>query len=357
MPEVYVGRLSVATLESAHRQIEKIKNYNNVWCEQRMLRTILMNHRGNDMDEWEFFYGVIRDINSTRYSLYDPMFQIFDGRSNGNSANVVSTVYWWWPIIINYIGHGNRESWFHWGNDYASFYGLHIDQINPPYLPVVFSIACDTGDITCPYGLSPCMGEYWLDAGGGAVGFIGSTEGACAYDCLDEWLFKVLYSEGEGHLGKVLTGAKLSVLKTYYGTNNWQYAVHDYLSFLLLGDPSLCIIPKGDTLTEDMDGNYIATKDKKEEKAKNSSMKISPNPTEGNCYIKLANFQPGQIEISIYDLSGRLISKTAGISESGDECYQLDLKQYNLKSGIYFIQISSTTASLTGKIIYCNSSN
>ncbi|MGQ9705434.1 MAG: hypothetical protein ACUVWP_00315 [bacterium] len=49
--------------------------------------------------------------------------------------------------------------------------------------------------------------------------------------------------KGERHIGIIQNWGKLEMLKTLYDTKNYEYALKTHCSFVLLGDPSLEVVP------------------------------------------------------------------------------------------------------------------
>jgi hypothetical protein len=78
-----------------------------------------------------------------------------------------------------------------------------------------------------------------------------------------------------------------------------------------------------------------------------SEFSLYPNPTKDNAFIDFNNPLPENSELSIYDNSGRLISKQNGLSKT-----KISFETGNLESGMYFIMISSNNSiHYKGKLI------
>ena len=82
----------------------------------------------------------------------------------------------------------------------------------------------------------------------------------------------------------------------------------------------------------------------------NFSVNVSPNPAKDFVTINMINLQNNQNAIvSIFDFKGSLISSTTTSVNSNDFNYKLDVS--SLKSGVYFMNISSGIETIIEKIV------
>ena len=82
----------------------------------------------------------------------------------------------------------------------------------------------------------------------------------------------------------------------------------------------------------------------------NFSVNISPNPAKDFVSINMINLQNNQNTIiSIFDFKGSLISSTTTSVNSNDFNYKLDVS--SLKSGVYFMNVSSGIETIIEKIV------
>jgi len=354
IPDVALGRLSVNSSEKAKLQVSKIKQYYNYYDETRMLRTILFSHKGDDQEEEDLFYGTICDIMEREYYFYDPEFVAYPGQFyHSTNSIIISLINAWKPIIVSYYGHGEPDGYYHWNKRLESFGHDQIVQVEPgPNRPIFFSVSCETGKIT----IDNCFCEDWMNVSGGAVGAIGAS--MIVHSPPDnqfiQWFFRVLYDRDQGNLGIVLNWAKLEMLKTYYGGGYWEYAIESLLAYILLGDPSLNILPSSSVFNlQDKERNSLS----QEEKAtmyvfQQPTVKLYPNPVSDILNIKITTVQSGYGEFKLYDLSGRLVTTQSFSVSEGGSSQEINLNYLGLESGIYIVQITAPGISERRKVVF-----
>ena len=75
-----------------------------------------------------------------------------------------------------------------------------------------------------------------------------------------------------------------------------------------------------------------------------------PNPTSGLTYLSYEFEEPGYATVSLYDLLGRRVSKTAlGFQTAGPHTHQLDLSK--VAAGVYFVRMEGGEAMQTQRIV------
>lgn len=145
--------------------------------------------------------------------------------------------------IVNYRGWGDANGW-HYPN-------FKVDDIlslnNGLMLPVMFSIVCNSGDFDNQI-VDPCFGEIWLRAGTamnpkGGVAFFGPSDlyTSTKYNnAIDAGMFWGIFDEGLSSLGAVTLRGKLEMYNGFpniTGPDDWvEFYFHVYN---ILGDPSL----------------------------------------------------------------------------------------------------------------------
>ncbi|MFC1591020.1 C25 family cysteine peptidase [Thermodesulfobacteriota bacterium] len=156
--------------------------------------------------------------------------------------------------IVAYRGHGTLTSWSSQYYDTSQVRQLS----NGSMLPVVFSIACDTGDFT--YQSSKCVGEdFLLRSGGGAVAFMGAS--VDTQTNTNHKLFNGLFDsfwpdyDDQTQYNLPFNSRKLGIV-TYYGkvyvNSSEYYNRYTFEAYNLLGDPEMDI-----QLLDDVDGDGI----------------------------------------------------------------------------------------------------
>lgn len=77
-----------------------------------------------------------------------------------------------------------------------------------------------------------------------------------------------------------------------------------------------------------------------------SEMLIFPNPSTENAILSFYMNDESEIDLSVYDLSGKLIlAETRKVEKPGKQAFQFNVSQWN--SGIYFCRINSSTLKLS----------
>lgn len=66
----------------------------------------------------------------------------------------------------------------------------------------------------------------------------------------------------------------------------------------------------------------------------------------------ITNTQPGEAELKLYDLSGRLITTQNFIVSEGGNSLSLDLKSTGIESGVYIIHIKAPGLSEGRRIVF-----
>lgn len=89
-----------------------------------------------------------------------------------------------------------------------------------------------------------------------------------------------------------------------------------------------------------------------EESSLSEGFKIFPNPTSDISNIQYILNENSFVNLSVYDLSGRLVKTFAQENqEAGTHKYVFDQLQYNIKADVYFIKLDVNGKNLTKKII------
>lgn len=255
-PEMIVGRMSVDSNNELLTIVSKVYNYekspymgNTEWYEKALLVAgnfsdsppppttpvkVTMWLRDKMLD-----YGY-NDITELYY--WPPYYNVYPGTSEIISA-INDGVG-----IVTYRGWGDANGWH-----YPLF---HVDDMNAanglnngPYLPVVTSIVCNTGDFA-NVNADPCFGENWLTMGsptslGGGVVFVGPSD-LHTRTKYNNAIFAGFY---QGLLDEEIHSFGAAVLRGKYEL--WDnYPSHqgpgDYVEFYfnvynILGDPSIDI--------------------------------------------------------------------------------------------------------------------
>ncbi len=80
---------------------------------------------------------------------------------------------------------------------------------------------------------------------------------------------------------------------------------------------------------------------------------LSPNPSKGNTRLQFFLTSPGETNISLLDLSGRIMTQVRDFLSAGQHNYNIQIG----KEGIYFLMINSGRYSTSGRLICSGSHN
>jgi hypothetical protein len=370
IPEVALGRLSVDNLSEANRQVNKIKDHYDYYNPDRILEVILVAHQQKEpQDPFPYYWPFIQckwDIFLKCYD-WDPNITYLWGSEEYASTDYlidcINDVHY---MVINYRGHGHYNCPVHYGGCWSFWCNIEpycfrqskISNVNPgKERPVVFSISCYTGKIDKNTG--DCFCEEWMNVPGGAVGIIGATETTytIANTPFDKYIFDSLYNNSEGHIGKTQNWAKLEMLKHLYGGDSYEYGIKSHLSFLLLGDPSLHILPPMVPPNQIIQNNP-SDNSKFVSYLKDSVFQLDlyPNPIANDILTIILNssYDKSNSCISIYDISGRLVYEGVVNIKKGENIFYIDLQELEISSGIQFVNISIGDKKIIEKFVFIN---
>ncbi len=77
---------------------------------------------------------------------------------------------------------------------------------------------------------------------------------------------------------------------------------------------------------------------------------FSPNPSIGNAVISFENKSADEINISLFDMSGKLISILAENNFAAGK-HEINFERVNIQSGIYFLNVKTTEGSFAYKVV------
>ncbi len=236
--DLAIGRFPVSTLSDLEIMVNKTIAY-----EQGTNRTgsfknaLLVAHKEGAPGKYQ---GCCETIRDTVYSddCFDfiPVYgaDSIDGGNNANNQTVIDAINAG-VGIVNYRGHGNQTGWDgHWSYEVRSFTKTYLDDIDiRQRWPVVFSVACQNGDISYP---SDCLLESFMKDYNGAVAFLGATESSFtdANNVFNILLFDAICNRKVYNIGDINNLAQIINIPYH----NY-YAIFNAYSYLWGGDPSL----------------------------------------------------------------------------------------------------------------------
>jgi len=365
-PEFSIGRLSFIGPGSKGNDapVTKIIDYYHHWDESRMRRNLLV--AGRNFGGYEYLYNEYKNVINKSYKNYSPHFEkrYWDDSDNQSIIDYINTNH---PITVNYFGHGLIDKW-KWKNfdDYSpeNFGFRDIEQVNPDeYRPVIFSIACRTGQFMNIsnlgegeiIGTQTCFCERWVEIDNGAVASIGSTKRTNTdfNRIFDLKIYEAIYDNGYPNLGTILNWAKMDAIKFWYNFYHgespfWIICIGEAISYILFGDPSLWILPNGPS--KGLIENNLS-KIKSINEINKAEINIYPNPSYSDFNIHIKNMS-GKFELKLFDISGRLIFHNYYDLNSEDNIIEINSSQIGLKTGLYLVNIQNSNYNLYKKVLY-----
>lgn len=238
-PDVYVGRISVASVAEATVYVNKLLVYEkspptDYEINMTFIGGVLWHNPFTDA-------SISKEMIDEHYvpERFDPITKLYQTQGNMNEANFIASLNVG-ATIINHDDHGSYDgfgvgSWFDNGDADAL--------TNAPRFGILFTISCQSGGYD-----KNCLGEHFIkNPNGGLIGFIGNSRygwgspGNPGYgysDRYDHQFFATLFSEDIPHIG-----ATLGIAKAYYASRSRWANVYRWCQFQtnLLGDPEMPI--------------------------------------------------------------------------------------------------------------------
>jgi len=219
LPDIMIGRFSVDTSTELEVIAEKTIHYEQNPVEGDWHKKVLLceGSLGN-FPEYPFVKETL--LKNGGYGVYEVVKQ--DG---GTSSDVVTNISEG-RVIVTYCGHGTR---IEWDPGWPSLFQYNnIFQLTNGYkLPVIFSLACDTGMFQNKLN---CLGEGFLNTPGkGGIAFWGASSVTSSSSFrYATYAFMSIFKHFEYIVGRIIYDA---IIQTYGA----------YPEYNLLGDPALDI--------------------------------------------------------------------------------------------------------------------
>jgi hypothetical protein len=214
MPDIMIGRFPAKNMNDLNTMIDKTIQYEQNplrgdWCNNVLMVAGSVNISEKSLDGARERFLIPAGFNVTGIS----------GMGRENSNNVVSELNKG-QYIVEYAGHGSIDGW-------EIFNAQDIPKLkNDRMLPIIFSLACSTGQYDNPNKDS--LAEAFIKAQNGAIAFFGASRLAVADNIaldLSEAIAQLhLYS-----IGEIIGHAKLKCLP-----NSANLELYN-----LMGDPAL----------------------------------------------------------------------------------------------------------------------
>ena len=262
--------------------------------------------------------------------------------------------------IVNYFGHGDLDAWYQWDHYGVNWDETWVSKLNNVALPVVFQFACRNGRIDI-FGEPDCLCEYWLNSEYGAVAVCGGTRDMLRNPytrMTDFYWFKCIYGDTSfppfvprfpiRSFGTVVYTGITKWVSVYYSPNNYSYEYDINFnspvdtncwpdSIQIYGDPSL-LMRSGVDWTLSLSSS--TTNKEPLNITPLTIEKIYPCPANDyiNCVLSIP--YASNVNISIYDISGRLVYKTV-ITIDKPGLFETNIDTKGLTDGVYILNASS----------------
>ena len=262
LPEVYVGRISVSTVEHAQTVVKKVKTYqqrfdaSQDWTRRVVLAAGTCSGDGfTNLDKngtsilKDYIANIVED---------KEVIKLYESSNTLTTENMRSEINKG-ALFVNFAGHGDPGSipifstgWlFDWVIPGIWWTGFGISDVqslaNSFRLPVVTTMSCSTAR----FDDTDCIGEWFIaEPDGGAIAYFGSTR--IAYGYMDEWapygfmgeMDRKIYDKfDEGYTrtgemwGEDVREYVLYHLPVYRSAS--PYDIKTVMEFVLLGDPMI----------------------------------------------------------------------------------------------------------------------
>jgi len=262
IPNYDIGRIPVDNKVQAKKVINKIIN----WSESsNTVKNVTIS--GGKPFNTDSFIGELITINAVNQGIFDgtEIEKLFYSKNTYTKNDFLRSLTYHHPGIIFNIGHGFCNQTYFEGN-YTKDNVLTSQEIlelpDNNNLPVIFSIACLNGAydgdlVKADYNNS--IGESFLLSEGGGIAYIGGSRGNAGSPLFNlnqgyVDIYKLTYMAGlltyalqeskneSKTLGEITSKARIK----YVQNNNMTdyLTLHNYFSFILLGDPVLKVPPR-----------------------------------------------------------------------------------------------------------------
>jgi len=237
LPEMFIGRLPIETVEQGTRYLQKMIDYENYPSARWKKQICFINGGFDDQEQYIFGYQtdeIVKDFVIPPPAALQPTIisKELDGLYEGEKREEIIRAIDDGKVWVNFIGHGGSGTWE------LMFHDQQVFQLeNQGKLPLVSSFTCHTGRFANPQITN--FGEnFILYSEAGAIAFIGTTGWGFIYedDIMARALFRSVLSDTVRNFGAALTLAKIRFWGDVFKSNR---AEDVFLQYSLLGDPAL----------------------------------------------------------------------------------------------------------------------
>lgn len=212
---------------------------NNTW----VTKNLLIAHKEDAPGKYQQCCEEIRTAEYIKMPHFTTAYGAHDSLGGDNATNdmVVSYINEGYGIV-NYRGHGLQDCWkTDWANENIAFDVNYVNKLNNKKYPIVFSVTCNTGDITALIRKN-CMLHDFVKDEYGAVAFLGATRPILtdAAHYLNKYLYQMLYDNEIYEFAYLNNLAQMKNILSYpYNKEMKSPAISNAIQFVCGGDPSL----------------------------------------------------------------------------------------------------------------------
>lgn len=237
LADIAIGRFPAADAGALRAMVDKTLLWRNGAVNGDWLsRALLVAHRQGYPEKYT---AASEEIRTWPYAYPPPDFITVYGGETATNATLANRLADG-AAIVNYRGHGDRESWFGWSAASEDFDREAVDALADNDKPcVLFAIACDNADLTWT---EPSFAERWMTHPSGAVAVLGSIYASYTVPNheFDKFLFRALYDDGLASLGAMANKANADLWAFFQGDETYEsYAAKNIEMYVWLGDPTL----------------------------------------------------------------------------------------------------------------------
>ena len=306
LPDFYIGRLTVETLEQAENVVDKLINYedkrpNGNW--RRRILSVADDEINNSSDEIfkRSLASTSRDQALLGYENVPIYLEDVKTMVEANKAaypelpqrvakDMIIDAMGDGAVIAQYAGHGGRIVWAH----EAIFDNRAIDQVSEtPHLPFMLVLSCYNGYFDAPG--EPSMAEKLLRKDkGGIIAMLSATRltYGSGNDTLNNIIFDMIFQRNIRQLGPISFDSKIEQI-----IEDGRGQLDVMLEYTLFGDPAMNLAMADYEVEAEIETRTVAA---------GQSLKISPGQIAEVTYdpaIKQKRFTP------ISNFNGRIYAK------------------------------------------------
>jgi hypothetical protein len=315
LPDMYLGRIPVATEEQAENYVQKVMDYesavNNLWNK----RILLINGGLNEYEQNLFHENTRYVVNNITSPPPSGMKDIIINKTSTDMIDFsfrdeIIKIIDDGVLMINSAGHAALQT-------YDVDFGKASDLNNYKKYPFMLSMSCNTAQFADP-SVFTLSEDYLLANDKGAIGYFGTTGwGYIQLDnILQQWIFSRAFIDTVRMLGIMSTDSKYHLWQVM-GSKFRQETINTINQYTFMGDP--CI---GLALPKKTDPTVVS-----------ENIKFSndfPNEMDGriNINVMINNYGlylPDSVRVSIYDdyegvgifpIKENIVVKPFGIQDS-----------------------------------------